>query len=294
MEGEWIKMRTDLSEDPIVLAIAARLGVDEFSVVGRLHRIWSWADRHLVDGVALGISMEWIDQYVRLEGFSISLLEVGWLTKIEKGSFPDSRKKLLDSFSNTFLESSRFLLEGGDLGGVVFPRFFNYLQGKTSTTNTKTNTKTNPTSTREKEIEKDSRKQIEKEFSRFEKNEAFSIFWKAYPRKDSKVPAQRAFEKVCGTDEQLQVLLQAIEKFKRCEQWTRDGGKFIPFASTWLNQHRWEDEPAPASAQRPNFQTRSYHDERADTIAGLTGRNRTHEPDYDAERTIDVHAQRIA
>jgi hypothetical protein len=288
MDGEWIKMRTDLSEDPIVLAIAARLGVDEFSVVGRLHRIWSWADRHLVDGVALGITMDWIDQYVRLEGFSISLLEVGWLTKIEKGALLDSRKTLLDSFSNTFLDSSRFLLEGGDLGGVVFPRFFNYLQGKTLTTNTKTN----PTPTRESEIEKAPRKKIEKEPSRIEKEESFSIFWKAYPRKDSKVPAQKAFEKVCNTDEQLQVLLQAIEKFKRCEQWTRDGGKFIPFASTWLNQHRWEDDPAPASAQRPNFQTRSYHDERADTIAGLTGRSRNHE--HDDERTIDVPATAVA
>lgn len=56
---------------------------------------------------------------------------------------------------------------------------------------------------------------------------------------------------------------------------------------------RWT---ADASNSRPvaRAQPRSYHDERADTIAGLTGRNRTHEPDYDAERTIDVHAQRIA
>lgn len=272
-------MSTDLSEDPIVISIAARLNVDEFSVVGRLHRIWSWADRHLADGLALGITTDWIDHFVRLEGFSIALLETGWLVKIEKGNLLDSDQNPLDSFSETFLDSSRFLLEnygGGDLGGVVFPRFFRFLEGKT----TKTNTKTNPTPTRERGTEKEPRKQIEKKVSRIEKTESFSIFWKAYPRKDSKVPAQRAFEKVCTTDEQLDVLLDAIKKFKECEQWTRDGGKYIPFASTWLNQHRWEDEPTPAAPR-----VKSWSERNDEVIAQLTGRNRDYEPD---DRTIDI------
>jgi len=255
MSGEWIKMQTDLSEDPIVIAIAARLHIDEFSVVGRLHRIWSWADRHLEDGLALGITPDWIDQFVRLEGFSNALLDVGWLSRFEKKSLLDSQQNLLDSFSETFLDSSRFLLDskfGGDLGGVVFPRFFRFLSGKT----TKTTTKTKTTPTREREIEKDRESKIEKEIekgsSRIEKEESFSIFWKAYPRKDSKVPAQKAFEKVCTSPEQLQVLLEAIERFKRCEQWLRDSGKYIPFASTWLNQRRWEDETTAAPGARGN------------------------------------------
>lgn len=44
----------------------------------------------------------------------------------------------------------------------------------------------------------------------------------------------------------------------------------------------------------PQAKQRTYHDERADTIAGLTGRDRTYDPDHDDERTIDVHAHRIA
>ncbi|MDI9680453.1 hypothetical protein QM334_26830, partial [Burkholderia cenocepacia] len=118
MSGDWIKMSADLSEDPIVIAIAARLGVDEFSVVGRLHRIWSWADRHLADGLALGITPEWIDQFVRLDGFSNALLEVGWLSRIEKGGLLDSQQNLLDSFSETFLDSSRILLDSRVGGGM--------------------------------------------------------------------------------------------------------------------------------------------------------------------------------
>jgi hypothetical protein len=273
MSGEWIKMSTDLSEDPIVIAIAARLHIDEFSVVGRLHRIWSWADRHLADGLALGITTEWIDQYVRLEGFSIALLETGWLVKIEKNressmaqiekeiekaSLLDRERNLLDSFSETFLDSSRFLLDscgGGDLGGVVFPRFFRFLGGKTTKTKTKTNTNTTPTRVREEKIEKEIEKKIEKALgteiekvsSRIEKEEAFSIFWKTYPRKDSKVPAQKAYDKLNPSAELQQQILDAVQRFKGCDQWVREGGKFIPFASTWLNQKRWEDEPMAAT-----------------------------------------------
>ncbi|MBU9656088.1 hypothetical protein [Burkholderia cenocepacia] len=283
MSGDWIKMSADLSEDPIVIAIAARLGVDEFGVVGRLHRIWSWADRHLADGLALGITPEWIDQYVRLDGFSNALLETGWLIKIEKNreapmaqiekaSLLDSSQNLLDSFSETFLDSSRILLDsrvGGGMGGVVFPRFFRFLGGKTTKTNTKTKTNPTPTCARESEIEKDRESRIEKEIknvpSRIEKTEkddAFSIFWKTYPRKDSKVPAQKAFAKLAPSAELLEQILDALDRFKRCDQWTREDGKFIPFASTWLNQRRWEDESTPSMRPQPQFQRVSAEERR--------------------------------
>jgi len=30
--------------------------------------------------------------------------------------------------------------------------------------------------------------------------------------------------------------------FKKSNEWTENKGQFIPYPSTWLNQHRWEDE----------------------------------------------------
>lgn len=66
-------------------------------------------------------------------------------------------------------------------------------------------------------------------------------------------------------------------------------GFVIAIAQRWTT-----DASKPRAVSGLRSQPRSYHDERADTIAGLTGRNRTHEPDHDDERTIDVHAQRIA
>ena len=33
-----------------------------------------------------------------------------------------------------------------------------------------------------------------------------------------------------------------LELFKKTESWNKDDGKYVPYAITWLNQKRWEDE----------------------------------------------------
>lgn len=85
MAGDWIKMRGDLSEDPAVIAMAARLGIDEFAVVGRLHNLWSWFDRQSRDGHAVGVTKEWIDARLRRDGFGTAMEQVGWLVFDESG-----------------------------------------------------------------------------------------------------------------------------------------------------------------------------------------------------------------
>ena len=69
--------------------------------------------------------------------------------------------------------------------------------------------------------------------------EDFENFWKVYPRKESKAQARKSFTKVTIP---LDTLLSALETQKKSDQWRRDGGQYIPYASTWLNQRRWEDE----------------------------------------------------
>ena len=68
---------------------------------------------------------------------------------------------------------------------------------------------------------------------------AFDRFWEVYPRKVKKQEAWRAFLKV---DVSLDVLLQALEKQKKNPQWLEDGGRFVPYPASWLNERRWEDE----------------------------------------------------
>lgn len=70
----------------------------------------------------------------------------------------------------------------------------------------------------------------------------FDEFWKAYPRKQSKTAALKAFEKLKPDGELLGAMLSAIKRQVESDQWKRDGGQYIPHPSTWLNGRRWEDE----------------------------------------------------
>jgi hypothetical protein len=72
----------------------------------------------------------------------------------------------------------------------------------------------------------------------------FDTFWDAYPYKVGKEAARKSFERLflSGKLPKEQVVLRAISQQKSGRQWVKDGGAFIPHPSTWLNQHRWEDQ----------------------------------------------------
>lgn len=86
MAGDWIKMRTDLAEDPAVIAVAAALDTDEFAIVGRLHHLWSWFDSQSRDGHAAGVTRGWIDRKTQQPGFAAALEAVGWLVVDDAGA----------------------------------------------------------------------------------------------------------------------------------------------------------------------------------------------------------------
>lgn len=70
----------------------------------------------------------------------------------------------------------------------------------------------------------------------------FDDFWSAYPRKTSKAEAVKAFAKLKPDAELLATMLASLKEQAKSPAWTKDGGQFIPHASTWLNGRRWEDE----------------------------------------------------
>lgn len=79
----------------------------------------------------------------------------------------------------------------------------------------------------------------------------FERFWAAYPYKEGKKPkkqnARRAWEKLNPDLSLGRIMSRALERDKLSEQWTRDNGRYIPHAATWLNERRWEDELAEVS-----------------------------------------------
>ena len=80
MAGEWIKMRIDLASDPAVVRIRRATGLDADSVVGKLHRLWGWADVHTADGSAVGLDVDWVDEIAGVTGFGAAMIDAGWLT----------------------------------------------------------------------------------------------------------------------------------------------------------------------------------------------------------------------
>ncbi|QND94354.1 hypothetical protein SY91_01753 [Burkholderia cenocepacia] len=88
----------------------------------------------------------------------------------------------------------------------------------------------------------------------------FEKFWSIYPRKDSKVQAEKAFTKIAPNEQLLAKILAGVQRAVTSEQWCKDEGRFIPYASTWLNGKRWED----GGASMPAGQSTSFNGHSAD------------------------------
>ena len=119
----------------------------------------------------------------------------------------------------------------------------------------------NPNPTREPREEKD----IDHELR-------FDRFWDAYPRKESKPAARKAFEKVRPDGELLSKMIDSIERWKRSQQWQENGGQFIPYPASWLNQRKWEDDPPVAHVKKMpanDFPQRDYSDVPDDDMSRL-------------------------
>lgn len=81
--------------------------------------------------------------------------------------------------------------------------------------------------------------------SKEEYSDEFEIFWREYPNKNSgKKKAYSSF-KTAMKKTTMAELMRSLDAHKRSSQWTKDDGKFIPHATTWLNGERWTVELEP-------------------------------------------------
>jgi hypothetical protein len=72
----------------------------------------------------------------------------------------------------------------------------------------------------------------------------FKEFWRLYPRKIGKGDAEKAWKKITNPIITLFKIRDALKWQCESDQWRKNNGEFIPHPSTYLNQRRWEDEPA--------------------------------------------------
>lgn len=68
----------------------------------------------------------------------------------------------------------------------------------------------------------------------------FTMFWKIYPNRKDKEKAKTKFLKL--PINLFPEIIKAVEIQSQSNQWQIEDGRFVPYATTWLNNKRWEDE----------------------------------------------------
>lgn len=82
------------------------------------------------------------------------------------------------------------------------------------------------------------------------KPDRFAGFWDYYPRGESKQAAIRAWDRLRPDDGLIDRMAQALRRQMDSANWQAGFG--IPYASTWLNNRRWEDvEKTPPQGMEP-------------------------------------------
>lgn len=85
MAGEWIKMRSNLWDDPRVSRLCDITNASEAAVVGGLYWLWAAADDHTENGVMPGLSTGAIDRKTGISGLGSALVSIGWVDDTEGG-----------------------------------------------------------------------------------------------------------------------------------------------------------------------------------------------------------------
>ena len=108
MRRPWIKIEICTPDKPEVCSLATQLRMDSDAVVGKLVRLWSWAELNRINPNDLGVTKEFIDKLVGRKGFAQALMQTGWLIETdEKLSFRNFKRHNSPVAQNKALTAKR-------------------------------------------------------------------------------------------------------------------------------------------------------------------------------------------
>jgi len=108
MRRPWIKIEICTPDKPEVCSLATHLRMDSDAVVGKLVRLWSWAELNRINPNDLGVTKEFIDKLVGRKGFAQALEKTGWLIETgEKLSFRNFKRHNSPVAQNKALTAKR-------------------------------------------------------------------------------------------------------------------------------------------------------------------------------------------
>lgn len=85
MAGDWIKMRSNLWDDPRVAQLCDSTNTTEATVIGGLYWLWASADQHTTNGWMPGLTFRQINRKAGIKGFAEALSSIGWLREGDGG-----------------------------------------------------------------------------------------------------------------------------------------------------------------------------------------------------------------
>lgn len=90
MRRPWIKIEVSTPDKPEICAIATKLRIDSDAVVGKLVRLWSWAELNGAKPNDLNVTKEFLDKLCGRKGFAEAVIQAGWLLELDdKLAFPN-------------------------------------------------------------------------------------------------------------------------------------------------------------------------------------------------------------
>ena len=131
----------------------------------------------------------------------------------------------------------------------------------------------------------------------------FQRFWDAYPphRRNKMVTTQREWLAMAHNRPAIEFIMSALGNHKQSEDWSRDGGKFVPSALNWISEQAWHEKKAPAkkstslSVSKPKVIPKVDEEEAeawlAETYPAKAGTPFSHWPPNIQSEFIDISKQ---
>lgn len=86
----------------------------------------------------------------------------------------------------------------------------------------------------------------------------FELFWSVYPNKKSKKTAFEKFKRIDFKKTSFESIMISLEKQKQSDDWTKNGGQYVPMPQTWIFNERWTDEIQSPVQQRHHTDVNAY------------------------------------
>ena len=113
------------------------------------------------------------------------------------------------------------------------------------------------------------------------KQEQFKKFWSLYPRKVAKVAAERGWKKL--TIKEIKDIYEVYHD--HLIRWRYTEIQFVPHASTWINQKRWQDELEPLPDQNQSIY-KNIEKQRKDFMKKMKEAEKSSASDEDRKKAL--------